>query len=207
MIDTRIPVVLRSVEDLAEAKELRSAIALALTRAPIDEDALRVAVWRFVGVERRAGVAPAVVIERLTGLIDEGEMSSSAERRALTHRAILWCVDEYFGTLGEDVMPVDISPEAHIPSAPTRRGEGRSHLRLLSPTRSESPAHYGVVAMLSDMSAEYRGTRLWAVLEESLNDLIGIGDVSINTATECAIGHFCRELVNAKLVASPVSDR
>jgi hypothetical protein len=55
---TRTPVLLRSVEDLADAKELRSVIAAALISSPVDDAALRCAVWNFVGVERRAGVTP-----------------------------------------------------------------------------------------------------------------------------------------------------
>ena len=50
---------LRSVEDLADAKELRAVISAVLVTAPINEHALRCAVWTFVGVERCAGVPPA----------------------------------------------------------------------------------------------------------------------------------------------------
>src|SRR5690348_15933045 len=66
--NTGSTVLLRSVEDLADARELRSAISTALTDAPIDERTLRCAVWSFVGNERRAGVPPATVIMRLTAL-------------------------------------------------------------------------------------------------------------------------------------------
>jgi hypothetical protein len=89
-------VVLRNVEDLAEAKHLRSAISQALAAAPINERTLRCAVWTFVGAERRASVSPAQVITRLTGLIDATGAGSPSTRRALTRQVILWCVEEYF---------------------------------------------------------------------------------------------------------------
>ena len=100
----RTPVLLRSVEDLADAKQLRSAIAAVLERTPIDEAALRCAVWSFVGVERRAGVPPALVITRLTGLIDAARIVPMSAQLELTRRVILCCVEEYFGRLGGDVL-------------------------------------------------------------------------------------------------------
>ncbi len=100
----RAPVLLRSVEDLADAKELRLAIAAVLERTPIDEAALRCAVWNFAGTERRTGVPPALVITRLTGLIDAARIVPMAAQLALTRRVILWCVEEYFGCLGGDVL-------------------------------------------------------------------------------------------------------
>jgi hypothetical protein len=100
----RSPVLLRSVEDLADAKQLRFAIAAVLERPPIDETALRCAVWSFVGTERRAGVPPALVISRLTGLIDAARIAPLSAQLALTRRVILWCVEEYFGRLGGDVL-------------------------------------------------------------------------------------------------------
>jgi len=109
MPKTQNAVLLRSVEDLADAKELRSVISLALTGTPIDEAALRCAVWSFVGTERRAGVPPALVITRLTGLIDDAAIGSLSARLALTRRVILWCVEEYFGCLGGDVLSADAS--------------------------------------------------------------------------------------------------
>jgi hypothetical protein len=100
----RNAVLLRSVEDLADAKELRGAISRALVAEPIDEHILRCAVWSFVGAERQAGVAPALVITRLTGLIDDANITPIARRLALTQKTILWCVEEYFGHLGGDAL-------------------------------------------------------------------------------------------------------
>jgi hypothetical protein len=98
------PVLLRSFEDLADARELRSVISTALASSPIDQSALRCAVWSFVGTERRAGVPPALVITRLTGLIDEAAIVPASSRLPLTRDVILWCVEEYFGCLGGNVL-------------------------------------------------------------------------------------------------------
>lgn len=112
----------RSVEDLADAKELRAVISTVLARAPIDEAALRCAVWTFVGIERRAGVPPALVITRLTGLIDDAAIVPLPSRASLTRRVILWCVEEYFGCLGGNVLGGEVLdddlPAASAPSVP-----------------------------------------------------------------------------------------
>jgi hypothetical protein len=109
----------RSVEDLADAKDLRTVISTALADAPIDEHTLRCAVWSFVGTERRAGVPPASVIVRLTGLVDSAKIVPASARLALTRNMILWCVEEYFGHLGGDALATD-SPrgQADSPARP-----------------------------------------------------------------------------------------
>lgn len=104
MPSQRDPVVLRSVEDLADARELRAAISLLLSRSPMNDDALRYAVWTFVGTERRAGVPPALVITRLTALIDAAPITPESVRLAVTRRVILWCVEEYFSCLGGNIL-------------------------------------------------------------------------------------------------------
>jgi len=104
MANTPNTTLLRSVEDLADAKELREGISAALAEVPLNEHTLRCAVWSFVGNERRAGVPPALVITRLTGLIDGAKISPMSAQLALTRRVILWCVEEYFGCLGGDAL-------------------------------------------------------------------------------------------------------
>jgi hypothetical protein len=106
---SRNAVAMRSVEDLADAKELRAVISAALADAPINEHAVRCAVWSFVGTERRAGVPPALVISRLTNLIDDANIVPMSARLALTRSVILWCVEEYFGHLGGDALAMDRS--------------------------------------------------------------------------------------------------
>ena len=98
---------LRSVEDLADAKQLRAAIAAALVQAPITEHSVRCAVWSYVVNERRAGVPPALVITRLTGLIEDARISPASAHLALTRRVILWCVEAYFGHLGGEVLATE----------------------------------------------------------------------------------------------------
>ena len=100
---------LRSVEDLADAKELRGVITAALCAEPFDDQALRCAIWSFVGTERRAGVPPALVITRVTTLIDNANIVPMSVRLAVTRRVILWCVEEYFGHLGGDPLSMDSS--------------------------------------------------------------------------------------------------
>jgi hypothetical protein len=112
-------VLLRTVDDLADAKDLRAVISRALANAPIDEHRLRCAVWSFVGTERRAGVPPALVIVRLTGLVDSASIGPSSTRLALTRNMILWCVEEYFGHLGGDALIADSSSGmADSPASP-----------------------------------------------------------------------------------------
>jgi hypothetical protein len=60
-------------------------------------------VRNYVGTERRAGVPPAVVITRLTGLIDTAGIVPMSAQLALTRRVIVWCVEEYFGRPGGGV--------------------------------------------------------------------------------------------------------
>jgi len=118
VINQRHAVLLRSVEDLADAKNLRSAISASLADTPINELTLRCAVWSFVGTERRAGVPPASVIARLTSLIDAAQIEPIASRLALTREVILWCVEEYFGHLGGNALDPDRSVATPAPVAP-----------------------------------------------------------------------------------------
>lgn len=109
MYNTRKAIPLRSVDDLADAKDLRSVISLALTCAPIDESAVRCAVWSFVGAERRAGVPAVLVIARLTGLIECAGIVPMSARLVLTGLVTRWCVEEYFGCLGGGVLAIQTS--------------------------------------------------------------------------------------------------
>ena len=63
--------------------------------------------WSFVGTERRADVPAALVITRLSNLVEDAEVVPMSTRVALTRRMILWCVEEYFGCLGGDVLAAD----------------------------------------------------------------------------------------------------
>ena len=114
-----IAVAPRSLEELADSEDLRTVISQLLARAPLNERALRCAVWSFVGLERRAGVPPAAVIARLTDLIVLSTTIPFAGRAPLTRRVILWCVEEYFGHLGGDALSADMAgPLPIAPSSP-----------------------------------------------------------------------------------------
>lgn len=101
-------IALRTVEDLADAKQLRSVITTILAGTPIDGHALRCAVSIFVVGERTATVPPALVITRLIGLVDDATGVSVRLRAELTRQVILWCVEDYFRDVGGDV-PMDAS--------------------------------------------------------------------------------------------------
>jgi hypothetical protein len=106
--------VIRGVTALAEAADLRSAVAASLSVAPVNENALRRDVWTLVGAERDAGASPAHVITTLTDLIDEAAVSPVSLRQARLRQVILWCVEAYFGHLGGDVL----RPNASAPTLP-----------------------------------------------------------------------------------------
>lgn len=97
------PVLLRSVEDRADAKILRATIAAELRRVPMNEFSLRSAVEAFVKAECRSGVPASLVITRLSDLIDGTEVSSTPARLPVLRSVILWCVDSYFGEGNPDV--------------------------------------------------------------------------------------------------------
>jgi hypothetical protein len=112
---------LRSESDLIDAAELRAAITSALDATPIDDDALRRAVWTFVGTERHAGTTPGHVIIALTELMTQAQIASLAERQAATRHVILWCVEAYFGHLGGDVHGAQSGVLVDAPRVPSRR--------------------------------------------------------------------------------------
>jgi hypothetical protein len=99
----------RTVEALADSADLRSVMSRALAAEPVDEAALRRAVWTYVGGERHAGVSPGHVIMAVTRSIEEANLTPHEQRLAVTRRVILWCVEAYFGHLGGDVVGSDES--------------------------------------------------------------------------------------------------
>ena len=48
--------------------------------------------------------------------------------------------------------------------------------------------------------SEYRNTRLWAAVEESVNELIATREITVNTATDYVVDFLCRELLAKKLI-------
>lgn len=97
----------RTVEEIADADDLRAVIRGALSTTPVDDTMLRRGVWTYVGVERQARTSPGRVVMTLNDLIDEAAITPLAAREELTRRVILWCVEAYFGHLGGDVAGHD----------------------------------------------------------------------------------------------------
>ncbi|HEY4307712.1 MAG TPA: hypothetical protein VGM82_24770 [Gemmatimonadaceae bacterium] len=92
----------RSVDDLASAKDLRAEVCAKLIEQPINEPALRAAVWNFVGNERRTNVPAEEVIRRLMVLIEDARLRSAGVHQALQRQLVRWCVEEYFGQFRGD---------------------------------------------------------------------------------------------------------
>ena len=117
MAKTYSTVLLRSVEDRADAKQLRSVIATALLQVPRNEFGLRSAVATFVQAECRAGIPPAIVISRLATLIEDADISPTAAHLRMLRCVILWCVEFYFGHVDRDLPTTDGA--RHLPRPTT----------------------------------------------------------------------------------------
>jgi hypothetical protein len=111
----------RGAAELVDAADLRAAIAAALAKSPIDEDALRRGVWTFVGTERNAGASPGQVIMSLTDLVGEAGLAPVSRQQARLRRVILWCVEAYFGHLGGDVLGRETGAFADLPRPASNR--------------------------------------------------------------------------------------
>lgn len=83
---------------------LRLEVSRVIGTSPIDESALRRAVWTYVGAARHTGTPPGQVIMTLTDIIEQAGITPLHDRQAATRRVILWCVEAYFGHLGGDVV-------------------------------------------------------------------------------------------------------
>jgi hypothetical protein len=94
---------LATLEELIEADGLRSVIAAALAVQPIDDRSLRRGVWAYVCAARDAGTPPGEVIVTLTGVVEASSVAPRSLRDSVMRRVILWCVDAYFGHIGERI--------------------------------------------------------------------------------------------------------
>lgn len=94
----------RSASQLADERDLRSVIAGALAAKPVSEQTLRRGVWTYVTAERTAGASPGQVIVALTELVEDTNITLLARRRALLRDVMLWCVEAFFGHLGNDAI-------------------------------------------------------------------------------------------------------
>ena len=90
----------RTAAQLEDTHDLESVMSAALATRPIDASMLRRGVWTYVEDARQAGTSPGRVILTLTELIEQTKSGSRMEQQAIMRRAILWCVEAYFGHLG-----------------------------------------------------------------------------------------------------------
>jgi hypothetical protein len=111
----------RTVAQLHDADDYRTVILDALTAAPVDEQALRDAVWTYVRTEREVGVAPGLVILALTEMVESARLVPLETSLARTRQVILWCVEAYFGHLGGDALGRDREPSPHTSSHDSTR--------------------------------------------------------------------------------------
>ena len=98
---------LATLEELIHAGELRSVIAAGLADHPIDERSVQRGVWAYVCDARELGTPPGEVVLSLTTIVEASSIAPRSVRDAILRRVILWCVDAYFGQLGERVGDVD----------------------------------------------------------------------------------------------------
>lgn len=110
------PSAARSATSLADARDLRAAIASLLTATPLNEDALREAVWTYVGAERDAGVSPGLVIMSLTESVSRASIMPEELREPLTRNVILWSVEAYFGHLGGGTFRITADGAVEAPA-------------------------------------------------------------------------------------------
>jgi len=108
----------RSPSEIADERDLRSVIA-ALAAKPVYEQALRRGVVTYVTAERTAGASAGQVVVALTDLVEDANITPLPVRRALLRDVMLWCVEAYFGHLGDDAVgrdgPVPDDTPAAVP--------------------------------------------------------------------------------------------
>jgi hypothetical protein len=93
-------VVIRGVPVLADAADLRFAVAASLSAVPIDEPGLRHDVWMLVATERRAGASPGKVITTLVDLVADAALTPRSVCHARLRQVMRWCAEAYFSYLG-----------------------------------------------------------------------------------------------------------
>jgi hypothetical protein len=92
-----------TLEELIGGEALRSDIAADLERQPIDEQSVRRAVWAYVCSARDFGTPPGQLILTLTTVVESSSIAPRSVRDDMVRRVILWCVDAYFGQIGERI--------------------------------------------------------------------------------------------------------
>lgn len=116
--ETRASRITAELAERANALDLSSAISASLTTTPIDEQALRCAVWTYVGAERLAATPSARVIMQLTELAMAARIESPSMRHSIMQRMVLWSVEAYFGHLGGAIVGAVDDDTTHSPPSP-----------------------------------------------------------------------------------------
>ena len=114
---------LATYDELSDADALRSIISTGLAVQPIDDRSVRRGVWAYVCGARDLGTPPGDVIRALTTVVEAASITPRSVRDATLRRVILWCVDAYFGHVGElteVAEPVSVSVEPPQPLPPVR---------------------------------------------------------------------------------------
>ena len=101
-----------TLEEIEDAQDLRSVITAALAATSVKQEALRQAVWTYVGAERDVGARPGRVIAALTEIVEASPVGPRSVRNELTRQVILWCVEAYFGHLGGEGVGRRSAPAA-----------------------------------------------------------------------------------------------
>src|SRR3569832_1683091 len=128
----------RTPSQLRVAQDLESVIAAALVAQPVDESMLRRGVWTYVGEERQAGTSPGRVILALTELIEQSKSTSEMEQRAVTRRVILWCVEAYFGQLGDQLLGPLAEDPAQAVAGELTAGSGAEPMPSAEPVTAQA---------------------------------------------------------------------
>lgn len=92
---------LATFEELIDADALRAVIAAGLAAEPIDDRSVRRGVWAYVCAARDRGMPPGQVIVTLTTIVEASDVVPRSARDGIMRSVILWCVDAYFGHIGE----------------------------------------------------------------------------------------------------------
>lgn len=108
-MDREVPIGSRqlAVDELVDARQMRSIIAAALATTPVDGESLRRGVCGYVSAERELGTSPGHVIVALTDLVESSSIVPRSIQRAVMRRMILWCVEAYFGRVGGEFVAGD----------------------------------------------------------------------------------------------------
>jgi hypothetical protein len=114
---------LATFEELMDADALRSIIGAGLAHQPIDERSVHRGVWAYVCGARDLGTPPGQVILALTAIVEASSVAPGSVRDGILRRVILWCVDAYFGQIGErlaDAEYLDVRVADQPPLPPVR---------------------------------------------------------------------------------------